>query len=283
MSQVQGWDESSFNLEFVFCVEMLRLESLHYGYWDLPEKVDLDSIRRAQERYTRTLIDQVPDGVKTVLDVGCGLGDVTRALAQRGFRVTALSPDRGHAALLERLAARMDPGQVRFRKVKFEDFDDPGPFDLVLMSESQDYFDLDAGLAQCRRLLRPGGHLLVSGSFRIGESACFASSSIERTYTERAGSYGLELKRRLDITSHILPTLEFANESFQSYLTPGWKILNRYLGGPTRFKLKVLRRLFAREFRRLSALQKYYEERFDPALYQAHNRYLRLLFQKASL
>lgn len=279
MAQINGWDESSLNLELYFCTEVLKLNSLHYGYWEEPEKIDLESIGRAQERYTQTMIGLVPEGVDTILDVGCGVGDVALALARRGYRVTAISPDRNHVESVSRLAERMDPGRILFHNVKFEDFNVPDKYDLILMSESQDYFDMDIGFAQCRKYLCPGGFLLVSGNFRKGKGETFVNSFLESVYTECAGTYGLELKRRIDITRNVLPTLEFANEALHRYAMPGWKVLNHYFGAPAQFKLKLLRLLFGREFRRLMKLQRYYESYLNPALYLANVEYVRLLFR----
>ena len=57
-----------------FCVrEVLELDHLHYGLW-ADEPLDLEGLKRAQERYAERLCDWVPEGVRTILDVGCGFG-----------------------------------------------------------------------------------------------------------------------------------------------------------------------------------------------------------------
>src|SRR2546426_10234704 len=85
------------NVELFFVSEVLKLPSLHYGYWDEPPGVPgtvlgLSGIRRAQERYTLNLLHALPPQVKRVLDVGCGIGDNARAMLASGLQVTALSP-----------------------------------------------------------------------------------------------------------------------------------------------------------------------------------------------
>ena len=52
---------------------------LHYAYWDDPEAVKLDELSlsgivAAQERYIERVAGRIPDGVRTVLDAGCGIG-----------------------------------------------------------------------------------------------------------------------------------------------------------------------------------------------------------------
>ena len=50
-----------------FC---LKMEDLHYGYWtdDLP--VEVQNLPKAQAQYTEVLIGNIPEGVRTILDVG---------------------------------------------------------------------------------------------------------------------------------------------------------------------------------------------------------------------
>src|SRR5438445_4338312 len=96
------------NIELFFVSDVLKLKSLHYGYWDEPLAVPgavlgLSDISRAQERYTLNLLQAIPSQVKSVLDVGCGLGDNARAMLGRGLQVTALSPDKNHRRYLEDL------------------------------------------------------------------------------------------------------------------------------------------------------------------------------------
>ena len=85
--------EQDFELYFV--AEVLKLSSLHYGYWEVGEasgRIDLDEVRRAQSLFTDKLLSFIPGSVNTILDVGAGMGDNARALAAAGYRVTAISP-----------------------------------------------------------------------------------------------------------------------------------------------------------------------------------------------
>ncbi|MGH2413016.1 MAG: hypothetical protein ACRDEA_04865, partial [Microcystaceae cyanobacterium] len=70
---------------------------LHYGYWEpLPtagEELTLTRLRAAQEAYAAKLLSFIPEGTKTVLDVGCGIGGNAVYLCDRGFTVEGLAPD----------------------------------------------------------------------------------------------------------------------------------------------------------------------------------------------
>jgi hypothetical protein len=51
---------------------------LHYGYWEpLPtqgEELTLTRLRVTQVAYTAKLLSFIPEGIKALLDVGCGIG-----------------------------------------------------------------------------------------------------------------------------------------------------------------------------------------------------------------
>ncbi len=99
-------------------------------------------------------------GARTILDVGCGTGQVTCALAERGFAVTGVDPAQ---PMLE--VARTRPGGhlVRWIEGTADAYDGP-PVDLAIMTAhvAQVIHDDTAWLGTLtatRRALRPGGTL----------------------------------------------------------------------------------------------------------------------------
>jgi SAM-dependent methyltransferase len=94
------------------------------------------------------------------LDVGCGAGEFTAALAQAGARATGVEV--AEAALAR--ARERHPG-LDFRAVGFDaplPFED-GSFELVWASEVIEHVsDTARWLSEVRRVLAPGGRLLVT-------------------------------------------------------------------------------------------------------------------------
>jgi SAM-dependent methyltransferase len=83
-----------------------------------------------------------------VLEVGCGKGELARALARVGHSVTAIDP-------------RAPEGPI-FRSVGIEEFSDAEPFDHVVASLSLHHVeDLGRALDKVVDSLRPGGTLVV--------------------------------------------------------------------------------------------------------------------------
>jgi len=266
---------AELDLELLFATEVLKLRSLHYGYWNAGDNLTMADLHRAQSRYTETLIELIPGTVKAILDVGAGMGDNAMALAAHGHRVTAISPDNGHARYYP--AAGND--NVCFRNVKFEDLDLSEKFDLILMAESHNYFYADAAFAQCRRYLQPGGYLLVSGMFGRANTKKLRDILYGRDdYVALAKQNGFRLIKGIDITDNVLPTLELTQKGYRDYVIPVFGLLGQYLEKSAPLRWRVLKLLCHRQFRELKELHRYYEERMDPNLFKQQATYERLLF-----
>jgi ubiquinone/menaquinone biosynthesis C-methylase UbiE len=94
----------------------------------------------------------------TVLEIGCGTGQLTRQLAGRALSLTAI--DIG-AAMVQTARRNVRDTGVRFQVCSFEDFADIGPFDLIVSATAFHWVDPSVGLAKAAGLLRSGGWLAL--------------------------------------------------------------------------------------------------------------------------
>lgn len=94
-----------------------------------------------------------------VLEVGCGTGKLTAALAERGLVVDAVDPG---GRLLARARARVDARTVTFHLGRFEDVSLPeNAYEAVFSGTAFHWIDPDVGWSKAARLLRPGGVLAL--------------------------------------------------------------------------------------------------------------------------
>jgi len=163
--------------------ELDKFNALANRWWDPegPQKPlhALNSPRLGYVRDRATL-----RGVRA-LDVGCGGGLLSEALAREGADVTAidLAPDLIKVAKLHRLESGV---QVDYRLSAVEALADemPGAFDVVTCMEMLEHVpDPAAVVAACATLLKPGGRLFLSTLNRT--PAAFALAIVGAEYVAR--------------------------------------------------------------------------------------------------
>lgn len=96
-----------------------------------------------------------------VLDVGCGMGQLARELAERFPKAQVLGMDTSQA-MIEQARVRNNAPNVEYRAMRLERLQGEEPFDLVVSTHALPYMsDPEASIHHMASLLRPGGRLLV--------------------------------------------------------------------------------------------------------------------------
>lgn len=118
---------------------------------------------------------------KKVLDVGCGGGILSEAMAQMGASVTGI--DLGEKALqVARLHQLESNVSVEYRLISVEALaaEQPAQYDVVTCMEMLEHVPDPASVVQaCAALVRPGGHVFFSTLNRNPKSYLFAIVAAE--------------------------------------------------------------------------------------------------------
>jgi SAM-dependent methyltransferase len=115
----------------------------------------------------------------SVLEVGCGTGQATRALAALGGSVTAVEPGSDMATLARQRLS--DLTNVEVETSSFEEWDDRGRrFDLLVAASSWHWVDPSVGWRKAHEVLRPEGWMALLGNVvvsRPGEREVYTETT----------------------------------------------------------------------------------------------------------
>jgi len=266
--------------EFIlrFCHDIVRLDSLHFGLWDNGCARTIDGLKVAQQNYSRFLMERIPPGVRSVLDVGCGTGELSERLASAGYNVTALSPD---SYLADVVTKRLGSSSV-FALSKFEEFETSQKYDLIIMSESCQYMIHRLFFPKARDLLTDGGHLLISDYFRKADTAYYKTVWTESEFSEKLIKSNFQIVWCDDITDETLPTLDVAKKCYSEIILPTIELERDLLiQAVPAFIVRVVR-FFLRKQEALAAdfLYNTQFEQFDSSRFKEHLSYRVMLLRK---
>jgi ubiquinone/menaquinone biosynthesis C-methylase UbiE len=120
------------------------------------------------DRVAELALRQVP-APRRVLDVGSGTGYLLNLLARRLPEAAEFTGVDAAPAMVAAARARTADERVRFAAGTAEQLPvDNGGYDLVVSATSFDHWeDQGAGLAECRRALVSGGHLVLADQFSL--------------------------------------------------------------------------------------------------------------------
>lgn len=269
---------NNYDLELNLYTRVLKLKSLHWGYWLKNEKLARENLYKAQERYTQKIIENIPKRVRSILDVGAGIGDNAKALSKTGFKIVALSPEPTQKEIFQEICKK--DRNITFVLSKYEDFNSNDKFDLILMSESSNYFPLKAGAKQSRHHLNQGGFVLTIGLFRKAHSQEYSEWNVASDFEKEYKKNGFRILKKIDITDRVVPSMDLAYKYYQDYVPPFLEIMSNYYQKAFRIKAKLLALIFRKEIKFLNTLvTKVLPERLDVKKYKKFGRYYLYLLQ----
>lgn len=158
----------------VDAAEVAKFEALASRWWDRESEFkplhDINPLR------ANFIDEHSPVAGRKVLDVGCGGGILSEALAQRGAEVTGI--DMGEAPLgVARLHAEESGLTIDYRQITAEALAEQGAgqYDIVTCLEMLEHVPDPASVIRaCATLVKPGGHVYFSTINRNPKAYVFA-------------------------------------------------------------------------------------------------------------
>lgn len=282
-------DSKEFGL--VFGQQLTGLEDLHYGYWDetIPA-VSVLHMQQAQQRYTEQLVEtleQHGDGTLHIVDVGCGTGMVLQALSERGHRVDGVIPS---PCLEKQVRTRVRRGNYASRVWNCTMEDLPlesmeAQYDAVVFSESFQYIPYRVALDHARRLLNPGGIVLICDFFKTeragdGEAGdrSFGGGHCYREFLRWLERSDWQCVRDDDITPYTSPNVRLVDELLRQRAVPAMHTLNTFLSSRHPWALALCKWLFRKKIRKLE--YKYLSGYRSQAIFERYKTYRRMVLTR---
>jgi len=155
-------------------LEIKKFEALAARWWDPDSEFKpLHDINPLRMNY---ISQHVNLAGKKVLDIGCGGGILTEALAYHGAKVTAI--DLAEASLkVARLHLLESKLEIDYQNISAEELVDsnPGNFDVICCMEMLEHVPTPASIvAACQQLLKPNGLAFFSTINRNFKAYTFA-------------------------------------------------------------------------------------------------------------
>jgi MPBQ/MSBQ methyltransferase len=248
----------------------LKLDALHFGLFrdDIP--VTVEGVRQAQAEYTKALVGMIPEGVKSVLDVGCGSGVSSKHMKEAGFAVEGLSPDRYHS---EVFPATCGP-DVPFHHTIFETFSPGKAYDCLFFSESPQYISKGELWPKCVELTEPGSCVVAADFFQLVPNEEYHMCFLESDFVDRAERCGFRVDLHRDVTKEVLPNLEVSRELLVDYGQRLYTFAQDAMKHQAPIIWKLVRMMFGRKIKAVdSLLFEKLPRRLDTERFQKTMRY----------
>ena len=128
---------------------------------------------------------------RRILDVGCGTGYLLGRLAARAPQAEVLAGIDAAPAMIEVARDAAADDRLRFAVGAAERLPWPAAsFDLVVSTTSFDHWaDQQAGLAQCARVLAPGGSLVLADLFSVLLAPTLLAGRRDKARTRRRAAH----------------------------------------------------------------------------------------------
>lgn len=227
----------------------LDTEYLHYGLFNNGLAPEVRNITQAQINYAEFLKSNIPAGVKSILDVGCGSGRFALELLNSGYTVDCVSP----GTILTDHVRSLVGGRSEIFNAKFEDVVTTKKYDMILFSESFQYIPMDKSFTNALAFLNPGGHIMICDFFKTDpeNKSLLGGGHKFDEYLDVVKKYPVTTVKEQDITRETSPTVDLANKLTMEVAFPAYKLVFMLVEDRFALLAKLARRFYKKKLDKL--------------------------------
>jgi cyclopropane fatty-acyl-phospholipid synthase-like methyltransferase len=269
------FEKSSYDLELFLYSKILNNNMLHWGYFEDPEvqpdEMSLKQVCEAQIRYAQNIVDQIVDKQHPILDVGCGMGGLAELMLEQKLKVEVLTPNKNQISYISNKHK-----DLPCHPCKFEQFDPTERYGTVINSESLQYITLDDAFQKLDGTILPNGRWIITDYFRTNQNDKNTGSHLLSDFKQHIKKHGWNILVEKDITTNVLPTIQFANLYIDRFLIP----VKHYGYEKLRYKKGWLFYLTNRIRKNIDAKIEKERASVDPNQFVQDKRYLFFVLEK---
>lgn len=147
----------------VDAAEVAKFSELAHRWWD--QESEFKPLHQINPLRLSWIQETVSLPGKRVLDVGCGGGILSDAMARAGANVLGIDMSAKALGVAQLHALEVQTQGIAFREITAEDLaaEQPGQFDVVTCMEMLEHVPDPASVVKaCAKLVKPGGHVFFS-------------------------------------------------------------------------------------------------------------------------
>ena len=254
---------------------LFNTEHLHYGYWPKELPIEPSNLKEAQDLHSKLILDAIPGGVQTILDVGSGSGGLAEKMIAAGYQVHCVSPS-------EYLADRIEENlgeKVRVFRNTFERLVLDDTYDLVLFSESFQYVKILKALDQVITALGMDGHLLICDFFRQPGTGRrpLGGGHDWQTFQDKITEFPFQQLLNQDITAETAPTMDVLTAFIDDVADPVRTLSARYLNSHYPRIMRMVYWYFAKRIAKINRI--YFSGSLTSEMFNRMKTYRLLLYR----
>lgn len=215
--------EIGLDIGIILAKYIYKTDYLHYGYWTEGLEITPQNVFQAQENYANLILDHIPEGTQTILDVGCGAGKFAEKLLENGYQVDCVSPSPN----LTKHVRELIGDRSEIFECGFEDIYTEKRYDMILFSESFQYIPYKISMPLAIKLLNKKGSILICDFFRKkveGTSPIGGGHDLQE-FNHYVSKLPLQLLLDKDITRETAPSIDIVDDFLKRVGAPVYNLV----------------------------------------------------------